>query len=362
MRTGGDTTRTRRNGAREARGGARSRLGPEAFRHARVLVVGDAMLDRYWFGEVGRISPEAPVPIVRIEEIEERPGGAANVARNAAALGAQVRLLSVVGADEAGARLKRLLARERVRADLYRDRGIRTTVKLRVIGRNQPFLRQQLLRVDFETRPTREVLASKLRDFRRLLSGTDIVVLSDYGKGGLAHIARMIRMARRAGKPVLVDPKGDDYSRYRGATLVTPNRAEFRQVAGPWRSERELDALAQRLRRRLGLHALLVTRGEEGMTLFRNGSRLHVPARAREVFDVSGAGDTVIATIGVALASGADLPEAVELANRAAGIAVGKFGTAVVTPEELFGGAEAGGAGESARKRGAVLGARGVGS
>lgn len=310
----------------------RSAASP-SFHKARVLVVGDAMLDRYWFGDAGRISPEAPVPVVKIEREEERAGGAANVARNAAALGAQVSLLSVVGADEAAARLARLLRGERVTARLHRDRGLRTTVKLRVIGRQQ-----QLLRVDFETAPSHEVLASKMRDFGAMLREVDVVVLSDYGKGGLAHIARMIGMARRARVPVLVDPKGEDYSRYRGASLITPNREEFRQVAGPWKSEREFNELAQRMRRRLKTDALLVTRSAEGMTLFREGSRFHVSAQAREVFDVTGAGDTVIATLGVAIAGGLRLNAAVRLANRAAGIAVGKFGTAVVTPKELFSG------------------------
>jgi len=300
--------------------------------NARLLVVGDVMLDRYWFGDVGRISPEAPVPIVRIDRIEERPGGAANVARNAAALGAKVRLLSVVGTDEAGTRLKRLLAKDSVEAILYRDHTIDTTIKLRVIGRQQ-----QLLRVDFETTPSHEVLASKLKDFGRMLRSTDAVILSDYGKGGLAHIARMIEMARRAGKPVLVDPKGEDYSRYRGATMITPNRAELRQVVGGWSSEAELTRKVQALRRKLRLGALLVTRSEDGMTLYQARGRVHVPAQAREVYDVSGAGDTVIATLGAMLAGGAALEEAVRVANRAAGIVVGKFGTAVVHPEELFG-------------------------
>ena len=304
-----------------------------SLKNARVLVVGDAMLDRYWYGEVDRISPEAPVPIVKIDHEEERAGGAANVARNAAALGAQATLLSVVGADEPGARLEALLKRGRVHPQLHHDRGIKTTVKLRVIAGRK----QQLLRVDFETPPSHEVLASKLRDFKRILGDVDVVILSDYGKGGLAHIVRMISMARRAGKTVLVDPKGDDYSRYRGATLITPNRAEFRQVAGGWNGERELTERAQKLRRKLGAQALLITRGEEGMTLFEDGMRFHVRTQAREVFDVSGAGDTVIATLAVALAGGARMREAVRLANRAAGIVVGKFGTAVVTPEELFG-------------------------
>jgi len=306
---------------------------PSSLKSARVLVVGDAMLDRYWFGEVERISPEAPVPIVKIDHEEERAGGAANVARNAAALGAQVTLLSVVGADEPGARLEALLKREHIHPQLHHDRDIKTTVKLRVIAGRK----QQLLRVDFETSPSHEVLASKLRDFKRILGDMDVVILSDYGKGGLTHIVKMISMARRAGKKVLVDPKGEDYSRYSGATLITPNRAEFRQVAGGWNGERELTERAQKLRHKLGVQALLVTRGEEGMTLFEDGTRFHVRTQAREVSDVSGAGDTVIATLAVALAGGARMKEAVRLANRAAGIVVGKFGTAVVTPKELFG-------------------------
>jgi rfaE bifunctional protein kinase chain/domain len=306
---------------------------PSSFARARVLVVGDAMLDRYWVGEVERISPEAPVPIVRIDREEERAGGAANVARNAAALGAQVTLLSVVGADEPGARLEALLKRERVNTQLYRDRGIKTTVKLRVIAGRK----QQLLRVDFETTPGHEVLASKLREFERLLSDADVVILSDYGKGGLTHIVKMVGMARRAGKRVLVDPKGSDYARYRGATVITPNQNEFRQVAGAWKGERELTERAQELRRKLDVGALVITRGAEGMTLFQDGTRFHVTAQALEVSDVSGAGDTVIATLAVALAGGVGMKDAMRLANRAAGIVVGKFGTAVVTPKELFG-------------------------
>ena len=300
-------------------------------RHARVLVVGDVMLDRYWFGDVDRISPEAPVPVVKIDRVEERPGGAGNVARNVAALGAKASLLSVVGRDEAGRRLRQLLKSAHIAASLHNDATVATTVKLRVIGR-----RQQLLRADFETLPGHEVLASKLQDFQRLLKGCDVVILSDYGKGGLAHIARMIALARRHGKPVLVDPKGEDYSRYRGATLVTPNRAELRAVVGGWSSEAALTAKAQNLRQRLGFNALLVTRSEEGVTLYRRGQRLHVPAQAREVYDVSGAGDTVIAVIGAMLAAGQGLEQAVRIANRAAGIVVGKFGTAVAHPDELF--------------------------
>jgi rfaE bifunctional protein kinase chain/domain len=306
----------------------RSRL-PDLAR-ARVLVVGDVMLDRYWFGDVSRISPEAPVPVVRVERTEERPGGAANVARNAAALGATVGLLSVVGEDEAGSALERLVRAEGVRASLHRDPTLATTVKLRVIGRQQ-----QLLRIDFETAPSHEVLADKLSEFEASLADCDVVVLSDYGKGGLAHIERMIAAARRRGRTVLVDPKGDDYARYRGATVVTPNRNELREVVGRWKDEADMTARAERLRAQLDLDALLVTRAEEGMTLYRAGSVQHEPTKAREVYDVSGAGDTVIATLAVMLGSGAALSEAVHVANHAAGIVVGKLGTAVVHPGEL---------------------------
>ena len=298
---------------------------------ARVLVVGDVMLDRYWFGDVSRISPEAPVPVVRIGRFEERPGGAANVARNAAALGAPVELLAVVGEDEAGASLARLLGQERVSTRLTRDATLHTTVKLRVIGRQQ-----QLLRIDFEDVPGQAALEAKLNDFEASLRDASVVVLSDYAKGALTHVDRMIGTARAAGKAVLVDPKGDDYEKYRHATLLTPNRGEFREVVGTWKSEADFVARAQRLRERLDVTALLVTRSEEGMTLIREEDVLHVPTVAQEVFDVSGAGDTVIATLGVMLAAGQSLPDAVRWANRAAGIVVGKLGTAVVHPEELF--------------------------
>lgn len=297
----------------------------------RVLVVGDVMLDRYWFGEVSRISPEAPVPVVRVNRNEERPGGAANVARNIAALSAQAALLSVTGDDEAGLRIADLMREAGVNARLHRDPTIATTIKLRVIGRQQ-----QLLRIDFETTPSHEVLSAALTDYAQLLQETDVVVLSDYGKGGLAHITQMIALANAAGKPVLVDPKGEDYSRYRHATLLTPNRAEFREVAGSWNNEEELTRKAEALRQELGLQGLLITRSEEGMTLYRDGERLHEMTQAREVFDVSGAGDTVIATLAVMLARGAEMSEAVRVANRAASIVVGKLGTAVVQREELF--------------------------
>jgi rfaE bifunctional protein kinase chain/domain len=301
-------------------------------RQARILIVGDVMLDRYWFGDVSRISPEAPVPVVKVERSEERPGGAANVARNIAALGAQAALLSVVGADEAGASLARLLAEARIDASLHEDVQLNTTVKLRVLGRQQ-----QLLRIDFENTPAHEVLQAKLAEFAARLPACDVLILSDYGKGGLTHIGEMIRLARAAGKPVLVDPKGDDYGRYAGATIITPNRAELREVVGRWSDEADLAARVDKLRAALGLEALLLTRSEEGMSLFSADGVVHEPALAREVFDVSGAGDTVIATLAVMLASGQPLAQAMRWANRAAGVVVGKLGTATCSLDELRG-------------------------
>ncbi|MEJ2791790.1 D-glycero-beta-D-manno-heptose-7-phosphate kinase [Iodobacter sp. LRB] len=298
---------------------------------ARVMVVGDVMLDRYWFGDVERISPEAPVPVARIRRTEERAGGAANVARNIAALGGQAYLLAVVGDDEAGRSLEGLLLADKVNIYFHRDSNIDTTVKLRVLARQQ-----QLLRIDFESEPSHEVLAAKLDDFRALLPNVDVVILSDYGKGGLRHVQMMIEIAREAGKTVLVDPKGDEYERYRGATLLTPNRSEFKQVAGKWTNDRELAEKAESLRASLDLDALLVTRSEEGMTLFRKQGVVHKPTHAHEVFDVSGAGDTVIATLGLMLAAGLEMPEAMDWSNRAAGVVVAKLGTAVVHPDELF--------------------------
>ena len=289
------------------------------------------MLDRYWFGEVERISPEAPVPVVLVRDSEERLGGAANVARNVAALGVQTSLLSVVGDDEAGHRVGTLLDESSIETHLHTDASLATTVKLRVLGRHQ-----QLLRVDFENQPEAEVLAAKLGEYESLLPRHDLVILSDYGKGGLTHITRMIALARAAGRRVLVDPKGDDYTRYAGASMITPNRAELREVVGRWKSEADLEARAEKLRRDLGIDAVLLTRSEEGMTLFAQGSTWSIPAVAREVFDVSGAGDTVIAVLGAALGAGAELREAVTLANRAGSIVVGKLGTATVSYAELF--------------------------
>jgi len=298
---------------------------------SRVLVVGDAMLDRYWHGAVERISPEAPVPVVKVSREEERIGAAANVAYNVATLGAQASFLGVVGDDEPGHRLESLLRETGIAAHLKRDPGLKTTVKLRVIGRQQ-----QLLRMDFENEPDHEVLALQSESFGELLPRQDAILFSDYGKGGLAHIPAMIAAARAAGKPVLIDPKGDDYRRYSGASVITPNRAELQDVVGRWTSEDDLRTRAQNLRESLDLGALLVTRSEEGMTLFDAQGELHVKAQAREVFDVTGAGDTVIATLATMVAAGLSPRDAVPIANRAGGIVVGKFGTATVSYEELF--------------------------
>lgn len=300
------------------------------FAQTRLLVVGDVMLDRYWFGDTSRISPEAPVPVVQVGKIDERLGGAANVARNASALGANTSLLGVVGRDEAGQRLEELLRESGVHSQLQVDSDVPTTVKLRVIARQQ-----QLIRLDFEQTPSQGALDQKLKQFEDLLPAADVVILSDYGKGALEQVARMIALARAKQKMVLVDPKGDAYAKYQGATILTPNRSELRQVVGAWSTEEELTQKAQTLREKLQLEALLLTRSEEGMTLFTKSGASHVRAQAREVFDVSGAGDTVIATLAVALAAKWPLERAMALANRAGGIVVGKLGTATVSAEEL---------------------------
>jgi D-glycero-beta-D-manno-heptose-7-phosphate kinase len=303
----------------------------EKLAKARVLVVGDPMLDRYWYGAVDRISPEAPVPVVKVTREEERIGAAANVAYNVATLGARASFLGVVGEDEPGRRLETLLRETGIATHLKRDAALRTTVKLRVIGRHQ-----QLLRMDFENEPDHEALASQTEAFDQLAPQHEAVLFSDYGKGGLAHIKTMIRAAKALGKAVLVDPKGTEYERYAGATVITPNRLELQQVVGGWRSDDELSEKAQQLRAALGLGALLVTLGEDGMTLFDALGDAHVKAQAREVFDVTGAGDTVIATLAALMAAGMSAREAMPHANKAGGIVVGKFGTATVSYEELF--------------------------
>ena len=289
------------------------------------------MLDRYLFGEVERISPEAPVPVVRVTREEYRLGGAANVALNVKALGPDATLITAVGDDEPARRLEALLKTQAVGVILARDPKLFTCVKLRVIGRAQ-----QLVRVDFESQPDHEVLADMLSDFARVVPQSDAVLFSDYGKGGLTHIPRMIELARTAGKPVLVDPKGEDYTRYAGATVITPNRAELSQVIGSWTTEAQLEEGVQRLRESGRFDGVLLTRSEDGMSLFDAAGHVRVPAQAREVFDVTGAGDTVIATLAAMLACGMSLREAMPIANRAGGIVVGKFGTATVSYEELF--------------------------
>ena len=306
-------------------------LSKEQLAQAKVLVVGDVMLDRYWYGAVDRISPEAPVPVVRITREENRLGGCANVAFNAVSVGAQASLLSVVGDDEASHLLQDLIAKSGITPYFGRDAQLKTTVKLRVIGRQQ-----QLLRVDFENTPQNEVLSSQTQQFMQLLADHPVVLFSDYGKGGLAHVTDMIAAARKANKAVLIDPKGSDFSRYAGATCITPNRAELQQVVGGWNSEEELSTKAHNLRKQLQLDAVLLTRSEEGMTLFDAQGVTHIAAQAREVFDVTGAGDTVIATLAALVAAGMSLREAMPWANRAGGVVVGKFGTATVSYEELF--------------------------
>lgn len=300
------------------------------FENTRLLVVGDVMLDRYWFGDVKRISPEAPVPIVRIQKKDERLGGAANVARNAAALGAKVGLMGVVGEDDPAQIISSLLADLNVNNHLSVDKNIDTIVKLRVIGQQQ-----QLLRIDFEEAPTDNCLATKLVQFNEHIADYDVVIFSDYNKGALINVEQMIAAARQLGKRVLVDPKGDDFARYKGASVLTPNRQELIQVVGSWKSEEELTQKAQNLRESLDLEALLLTRSEEGMSLYQKNEVTHIPTIARDVFDVSGAGDTVITTLGVMLGAGASLIDAVKMANRAGGIVVGKFGTSTITRDEL---------------------------
>ena len=301
------------------------------FSDKKILVAGDAMLDRYWFGDANRISPEAPVPVVRITRVEDRLGGASNVAVNIAALGAKAKLLSVIGDDEAGNRVEELLNEKKIEPHLHSDTELKTTVKFRIVA-----LQQQMLQADVENRPTRAVLANHLTDFENLINESDVLVLSDYGKGGLDHIARMIEIARAKSIPVLIDPKGSNYDRYKGATVITPNRAELAQVVGEWTSEEDLTEKAQALRKKLDLEAILLTRSEEGMTLFNDSGAHSIPAQALEVYDVSGAGDTVIAVMATMIAMGEPLTEAMRTANRAGGIVVGKLGTATVSFEELF--------------------------
>lgn len=306
-----------------------------AFERARVLVIGDVMLDRYWSGPTSRISPEAPVPVVRIQADETRPGGAANVALNVAALGAQAQLLGVVGRDTAAELLAAAVQARAVAADFVVAPQLPTIAKLRVLSRNQ-----QLIRLDFEEALAldgafdRQALQAR---FLQRLPDCACVILSDYGKGTLADAPALIAAARAAGKPVLVDPKGNDWRPYRGATLITPNLGELEAVVGRCADEAAIVEKGGRLREELGLAALLVTRSEQGMTLLQPGhAPLHLPTQAREVYDVTGAGDTVIATFAAALAAGQDYAHAARIANLAAGVVVGKLGTATVSTAELL--------------------------
>ncbi|HNF67465.1 MAG TPA: bifunctional D-glycero-beta-D-manno-heptose-7-phosphate kinase/D-glycero-beta-D-manno-heptose 1-phosphate adenylyltransferase HldE, partial [Plasticicumulans sp.] len=302
------------------------------FSRARVLVAGDLMLDRYWSGPARRISPEAPVPVVHVSELDDRPGGAGNVALNVAALGGRAWVCAPVGADEAAAVLRARLEAAGVGCAFEVVPQAATITKLRVLARHQ-----QLIRLDFEDGFPDFEPARLAAGVTALLDAAGIVVCSDYAKGALRDVAAVIAAARTAGRPVLVDPKGTDYARYAGALLITPNEAEFAAVAGEWADEAGLVAKARRLAADCGIGHVLITRSERGMTLVAadGAPAQHIPTRAREVFDVTGAGDTVIATLAAALAAGSPLADAVQLANHAAGIAVGKLGTATVTPLEL---------------------------
>ena len=305
----------------------------DALNSVKLLVVGDVMLDQYWFGDVNRISPEAPVPIVKVNRSQIRCGGAANVAINAATLGVDSILLSVVGNDEAGKNLQNLVENQQNLTPIFHiDQNIATIVKLRVIAKQQ-----QLLRIDFETPPTQQILDAKLSDFaKQIQNNPNVIILSDYGKGALTHSSEMIKIAKNANLQIFIDPKGSNYQKYKNADLITPNRQELAQVVGNWHDENDLILRAENLRKDLNLKALLVTRSEEGMTLIgENNLVINQPARALEVYDVSGAGDTVIATLSAARAAGADWDLAMQFATLAAGIVVGKLGTATVSVEEI---------------------------
>ncbi len=298
---------------------------------ARVLVVGDVMLDRYWFGSADRISPEAPVPVVRVGRTESRLGGAANVALNALKQGVNVDLLSIRGDDAEGGELEQLITASGIEAYLNIDTNLSTTIKTRVVAQQQ-----QLIRIDFESIPGEYSLSESSKQYDKLLKGADVVVFSDYGKGVLTFISDMIVQAKKFGKLVLIDPKGNDFEKYRGASYITPNKSELRAVVGSWDNEDDLTSKVQTLRNHIDLSGVLVTRSEEGMTLFEKHQVEHFQTVAREIFDVSGAGDTVIGVLAAYLASGMNISESVRLANKAAGIVVGKLGTATTSFDELF--------------------------
>jgi D-beta-D-heptose 7-phosphate kinase/D-beta-D-heptose 1-phosphate adenosyltransferase len=300
------------------------------FGSASILVIGDVMLDRYWFGDTSRISPEAPVPIVKIDGMDNRPGGAGNVALNITALGAKSCLLGTIGKDEAGDMLIQQLSAAAVTHDLCRLDNVATIVKLRVISRHQ-----QLLRLDFEEKMAQFCQDKLIERFKKQLANTSLVILSDYGKGTLSNPGTLIQLAREAKVPVLVDPKGSDFSIYQHANIITPNFKEFEAVVGRCQNEQDIVQKGRDLLAKYRIDTLLVTRGADGMTLIQKETTLHLPAYAQEVLDVTGAGDTVISTLGTAVAAGMKLPEAMALANLAASIAVSKLGAAIVTPPEL---------------------------
>ncbi|MFL2840704.1 MAG: bifunctional D-glycero-beta-D-manno-heptose-7-phosphate kinase/D-glycero-beta-D-manno-heptose 1-phosphate adenylyltransferase HldE [Pseudohongiellaceae bacterium] len=301
------------------------------FDTTRILVVGDVMLDRYWHGDALRISPEAPVPIVKIDNIEDSPGGAANVALNIAALGAACNLTGVIGDDAAGKSLQQALSAAEIEYNFHLSSESPTITKLRVLSHHQ-----QLIRLDFEENFNSEDSEHLNNKINALLQNVDIVIFSDYKKGSLQGIKKFISLIKHAGIPILIDPKGDDFSQYKGATLLTPNLKEFEIIVGKCATEEELVNKAQLLIKELDLEALLVTRGEHGMSLIRQGeAELHFPARSKGVFDVTGAGDTVISVLAASLGVGKPLPEAVALSNIAAGIAVSKVGTVAVSGPEL---------------------------
>ncbi len=303
-----------------------------SFEKARVLVVGDLMLDRYWQGPASRISPEAPVPVVHVRDIEERPGGAGNVALNIARMGAQSTVLGLTGEDDAANALEKGLQAAGVTTRFVRLNENATVTKLRVMSRHQ-----QLIRLDFEDGFIGQDLSGQMAEFAHLLDQHDVVVCSDYGKGTLRNVQSLIALCREKKIPVLIDPKGTDFEKYAGASLVTPNLSEFEAVVGVCDNEDELVENGLQLCRQFDFGALLITRSEHGMSLIQNGGEVfHLPTRAREVYDVTGAGDTVISTLAAALAAGDELQNATALANLAAGIVVGKLGTASVTPEELY--------------------------
>ena len=302
-----------------------------AFDKARVLVVGDIMLDRYWYGPTQRISPEAPVPVVKIQQDEDRPGGAANVALNIASLNGNVTLAGITGEDEASSTLKTHLSAMNIDCQFLQSSAHPTITKLRVLSRNQ-----QLLRLDFEESFAEIDKQPLIEQTKALVANHDLLLLSDYDKGTLSDVQALIKAANEHNVPVLVDPKGTDFSRYRGATLITPNLSEFEAVVGHCKTEAEIVSKGQALLKELDLTAMLVTRSEQGMTLLRHGhEEFHLPTQAREVYDVTGAGDTVIATLALAIAANADFTQASALANIAAGIVVGKLGTSTVSEAEL---------------------------